>query len=60
MKREGKSRRSYRPTVEALEALRLLSSATQSLPDLAVERDVVPGSLAVPLDAPTSTGTDAA
>jgi len=35
-------RRSYRPTVEALEALRLLSSATQSLPDLTVERGAMP------------------
>jgi DNA-binding CsgD family transcriptional regulator len=38
-----KSRRSYRPTVEALEALRLLSSATQSLPDLSVPGDVLTG-----------------
>ncbi len=38
--RDRKLRRSYRPTVEALEALRLLSSAVQSLPDLAVERDL--------------------
>jgi len=38
--RERKGRRSYQPTVEALEALRLLSSALQTLPDLAVERDV--------------------
>jgi len=36
----GKSRRSYRPTVEALEALRLLSGATQSIPDLTVAHDV--------------------
>ena len=59
MKREGKRRRSYRPTLEALEALRLLSSATQSLPELAVERDVVSGTAAIPLDAPTSVGSDA-
>jgi DNA-directed RNA polymerase specialized sigma24 family protein len=32
--RKGNPRRSYRPTVEALEALRLLSSALQSAPDL--------------------------
>ncbi len=38
--RERKQRRSYRPTVEALEALRLLSSAVQSLPNLLVERDL--------------------
>ncbi len=37
---ERKGRRSYRPTVEALEALRLLSGAVQSLPELAVERDL--------------------
>jgi RNA polymerase sigma factor (sigma-70 family) len=36
-----KRRTSYRPTVEALEALRLLSSATQSLPSLAVERGIL-------------------
>lgn len=42
-KRESNTRRSYRPAVEALEALRLLSSAAQSLPDLAVERDVFAG-----------------
>jgi RNA polymerase sigma factor (sigma-70 family) len=58
VKQDGKKRRSYRPTVEALEALRLLSSATQSLPDLTVERDILPTPL--PLDAPASTGTDAA
>jgi DNA-binding CsgD family transcriptional regulator len=34
--RKGNPRRSYRPTVEALEALRLLSSALQSAPDLPV------------------------
>lgn len=38
---DGKKRRSYRPTVEALEALRLLSSAAQTLPDLAVERGLL-------------------
>lgn len=38
---KGKKRRSYRPVVEALEALRLLSSAAQTLPDLAVERNVL-------------------
>lgn len=41
--RDAKSRRSYRPTVEALEALRLLSIGTQAFPDLAVGRDVYPG-----------------
>lgn len=43
-----KKRRSYRPTVEALEALRLLSSATQALPDLAVERNALPLSAITP------------
>ncbi len=39
--REGKVKRSYRPTVEALEALRLLSgSATQSLSGIAPALDV--------------------
>ena len=38
--RERNRRRSYRPTVEALEALRLLNGAVQSLPDLVVERDL--------------------
>ena len=46
-KRGGKSRRSYRPTVEALEVLRLLSGATQFLPDLAVEREIHAGPSAV-------------
>lgn len=35
---EGHRRRSYRPAVEALEAIRLLSIAAQSLPELAIER----------------------
>jgi RNA polymerase sigma factor (sigma-70 family) len=38
---DKKKRRSYRPTVEALEALRLLSSALQSRPDLAIPGDVL-------------------
>lgn len=49
--RDGKKRRSYRPAVEALEALRLLSSAAQTLPELAVERDVIYAPL--PVEAPT-------
>lgn len=53
----GKSRRSYRPVVEALEALRLLSSATQSLPDLAVERDLPQPVLPPP--SPEAIGADA-
>lgn len=46
----SKKRRAYRPTVEALEALKLLSSATQTLPDLTVERDVLPEPAAQPPD----------
>jgi RNA polymerase sigma factor (sigma-70 family) len=38
---KDKRRRSYRPTVEALEALRLMSIATQPFPNLTVERDLV-------------------
>ena len=52
-----KKRRSYRPTVEALEALRLLSSATQILPDVTVERDVIAGHSPVE---PLSAGTELA
>jgi len=40
---QGQSRRSFRPAVEALEALRLMSGATETLPDLAVERDTLDG-----------------
>ena len=42
-----RSRRDYRPTVEGLEALRLLSSATQAhaLTDVAAERDLLAGPL---------------
>ncbi|MFO0909599.1 MAG: sigma-70 family RNA polymerase sigma factor [Isosphaeraceae bacterium] len=47
----GKPRRSYQPTVEALEALKLLSSATHSLPDLTIEHDVF-GGLATPTLSP--------
>jgi DNA-directed RNA polymerase specialized sigma24 family protein len=53
----GKNRRSYRPTVEALEALRLLSNAALLLPDVAIERDVFHGG--APL-APDMPGTDLA
>ena len=43
-KGECKKRRSYRPSVEALEVIRLLSlgGTAQALPGLAVERDVLP------------------
>src|ERR1700733_8288064 len=42
-----RSRRDYRPTVEGLEVLRLLSSATQAhaLTDVAAERDLLAGPL---------------
>ncbi len=53
----AKNRRLYRPTLEALEALRLLSSATQILPDVSVERDVVSAHL-TPTHGPL--GTDPA
>jgi RNA polymerase sigma factor (sigma-70 family) len=36
-----KHRRSYRPVVEAMEALRLLSNAAQALPGLAVEQESI-------------------
>ena len=39
-KESSKKRRSYRPAVEALEALRLLSHAAQTLPGLAVPHDL--------------------
>ena len=59
-----RSRRSYRPAVEAMEALRLLSSATASLPPsgLAAEHNVLadPGTGAAPLAndlAPVSSAT---
>ena len=59
--RTGKLRRAYQPTVEALEALRLLSSATQTLPSLAVELDVHPGLASVaPTPIPLPSETDAA
>src|SRR5438270_297520 len=62
VKRGGKRRRSYRPVVEAMEALRLLSNAAQMLPGLAVERDsMLPsgsamGSGSVGLASPTVLG----
>ncbi|MGA2701112.1 MAG: sigma-70 family RNA polymerase sigma factor [Isosphaeraceae bacterium] len=37
----GKKRRSYRPAVEPLEALRLLSSAAQTLPGIVVPHDLL-------------------
>ncbi len=53
----GKPRRSYRPVVEALEALRLLSDATQTLPELTVE--VERFSPAIPLDTQVALPSDA-
>jgi RNA polymerase sigma factor (sigma-70 family) len=61
---ERKKRHSYRPTVEALEALRLLSlgGTAQAFPGLAVQRDVLPEptTLAAESTAPSSATWDAA
>jgi len=51
-KNMGKERRSYRPAVEALEALRLLSHAAQTLPGLAVPHDLLTSP--VPMGAPAA------
>ena len=51
-KGEGKKRRSYRPAVEALEALRLLSNAAQTLPGIAVPHDLLTPTS--PLEAPVT------
>jgi len=56
--RVRKSRRTYQPTVEALEALRLLSLAPAVLPEVVVERDLV--YQAPVLDTPGSPLFDAA
>lgn len=53
-KDEGSKRRSYRPGVEALEALRLLSIAVQTLPNLAAEHDLLAPSAPLGTDAPTT------
>ena len=37
----GNKRRLYKPSVEALDALRLLSTAVQGLPDLAIEQNLL-------------------
>ena len=47
---EGKKRQSYSPAVEVLEALRLLSNVTQTLPDIAVPHDLLTPTS--PLEAP--------
>jgi RNA polymerase sigma factor (sigma-70 family) len=51
-KGEGKKRRSYRPAVEAFEALRLWSNAAQTLPGIAVPHDLLTPTSA--LDAPVT------
>jgi len=48
-----KAKRSYLPTVEALEALRLFSGATATLPDLAAEQAEIAAPMA---PAPSTTG----
>jgi RNA polymerase sigma factor (sigma-70 family) len=55
--KKTRTRRDYRPTVEGLEALRLLSSAAQAhpLPGMVVERDL----LTDPVQEPLTTGADA-
>lgn len=53
----GKRRRSYRPVVEALEALRLLSDATQTLPGLTVELEML--APAVPIEPQVAVPSDA-
>jgi RNA polymerase sigma factor (sigma-70 family) len=57
---KGQKRRSYRPTVEALEALKLLSSLTQLLPGLPAAHDVLSETSAQPIAAPLPSSTDAA
>jgi RNA polymerase sigma factor (sigma-70 family) len=49
--KKSRTRRNYRPTVEALEALRLLSAAAQThpLPGIVAERDLHPDPLPEPL-----------
>ena len=59
-KRSDKKRRSYRPTVEALEALRLLSMTAQALPGVSVERDVMSTLAPAPLDQALTPTSDAA
>jgi hypothetical protein len=49
-KGEVKKRRSYRPAVEALEVLRLLSNAAQPLPGIAIPHDLLTPTS--PLNAP--------
>jgi RNA polymerase sigma factor (sigma-70 family) len=49
---EGSKRRAYQPAVEALEALRLLSAAAQTLPHLVAEHDLLSPSAPIGSDAP--------
>lgn len=51
--REAKNRRSYRPTVEALEALRLLSTTAQVIPGVPLAQDVFAASLPTQTDLTT-------
>jgi RNA polymerase sigma factor (sigma-70 family) len=51
-----KKRRSYRPAVEALEALRLLSGAAQLLSHPAIERDLLTSTAPAALEFPSATG----
>jgi RNA polymerase sigma factor (sigma-70 family) len=55
-KRGVKTRRSYRPVVEAMEALRLLSNAAQMLPELAIERESMAPSEALAVSSPVADG----
>jgi len=53
----GKKRPAYRPTVEVLEALRLLSNTAQALPSFPLTHEVLPGS--APLSLETTTPSNA-
>ncbi len=50
----GNKRRLYKPTVEALDALRLLSTAVGGLPDLVIEQNLLAGAGAIRDAAPGS------
>jgi len=50
----GNKRRLYKPSVEALDALRLLSTAVQGLPDLAIEQNLLSGAGSIGAAAPGS------
>src|SRR4051812_35637591 len=55
-KERKKKRRSYRPAVEALEALRLLSGAAQLLSHPAIERDLLTSAAPAAPGLPSATG----